>query len=129
MSGAEAMTAFAAKLRNLRRLAVEGAREAAPALEAAVRETAAAGTTPDGAAWKPTKTGARPLANAPSAVSARAVGPVVEVIVRGHHFLHHTGRARGKVVRQILPTRLTPALAAVVRRAVTRVFERLMGGA
>lgn len=127
--GAEAMTAFAAKLRNLRRLATEAAKEAAPAVEAVVRASAAAGTTPDGQAWKPTKAGSRPLANAASAVSARAVGTVVEVIVRGHHFLHHMGLARGKVVRQIIPTHLTPELAAALRRATARAFARLMGGA
>ncbi len=129
MSGADALTAFASRVRSLKQLGTLAARIAAPELQRVVRETASAGTTPDGKPWPLTKKGTAPLAHAADAVTARAIGTVLEMIVRGHYHLHHSGIARGRVLRQIIPAAITPRIADVLRRSAAKAFEQLMGGA
>lgn len=134
MSGAEGLLrALSARLRRLGRLPAELAKEAAPDVEAAIRATAAAGTTPDGVAWAPRKTdGGRALANAAQAVTAKADGASVRVTVRGIEARHHLGRVRGGVKRQILPdggAGIPDKIGAVCVAAAKRAFARIMGGA
>lgn len=126
MSGYDQLDAMIARVRSTRNLASLTARELQPQLEQQVRASAAAGTTPDGVAWTPTKAGTPPLQNAPSAIRVRALGTVVQWAVTGHHFFHQTGR--GVPRRQIIPDALTPKVAATIVAGARRVFQRLMNG-
>lgn len=108
---ADGTAALNEQIRRLRSL--EGMVErAAPGIARAVRDDitshVASGEAPDGAKWKPKADGSAPLKNAASAVRAEARGTVIVTSVEGHHALHHLGRARGGVRRQIIPTRGIP---------------------
>lgn len=109
------------------------AERAAPAIARAahdeVAKTASAGTAPDGAPWKPTKDGTRAMRNAAAAVRAEARGSVVLVSVEGHHALHHLGRAKGGVRRQIIPTRSIPTpVTNAIETVLAGEFRKTMGG-
>jgi len=130
MAAADGLTAWAAQIRGLRRLAAEAAKEAAPLVQEAVRATAAAGTTPDGTPWAPKKRGGRALANAAEHVAATAVGTVVRIVLRGADVYHQLGVGRFPK-RQVIPDRsdaLPPALARSVAEGARRAFARLTGG-
>jgi hypothetical protein len=128
MDGNAALSAFVERLRALRQLATETARAAAPLVERAARETAAAGTDPEGNRWAPTKDGRRPLANAAAAIRGVAVGSAVQLVVRGYHVFHHHGTAR-LPQRRILPEGAIPkAIGEAVRAAARLTFTRTVGG-
>jgi hypothetical protein len=127
------LSELAAKLRTAQdRVAAETAKEAAPEIEKIARATAAAGTTPDGTPWAPTKKGKRALVNAAAAISAVAgglVGDVIVLVLRGPEVFHHLGK--GSPVRQILPSRKTgiPApMKEAIRGAAGRAIRRVLGG-
>jgi hypothetical protein len=105
---------------------------AAPLVEAAVRGTAAAGTSPDGTPWPPRRSdGARALQNAAESVKAVAVGRSIRLQLVGTS----TGDAQVQAIqnakRPILPVVGRP-LPAPVNAALTvaarRYFARAMGG-
>lgn len=79
------------------------AKTAAPLVEAAVKRTAAAGTSPDGTPWPPRKDGKPALANAAAAVEAVAIGPVVQVRLVGTSTGSQTAQAIQNHTRRILP--------------------------
>lgn len=125
------MTAAAALLdemiatfRALEKLPEDVAKAAAPGVEAAVKQTTAAGQAPDGTPWLPKKDGGRALVNAAAAVTGKAVGSVIVVAVRGVEAFHHYGA--GVPRRQIIPDpgTLPPRVAEAVRAAADRVFAR-----
>jgi hypothetical protein len=128
--GYAALDAMIAKLRALGdRRAVERAAElAAPAVLAEVQKTAAAGTTPEGRAWKPKVDGGRALVHAASHITAAARGRVVDVVLRGVDVFHHKGLG-GKPRRQILPDAVSvpPAIWRAVRRACHLAFRETVG--
>lgn len=114
-----------AKLRALGTLTRDAMPDVAARVERELRKTAAAGTSPTGKAWTPTKEGTRALPNAASKITVKAVGDVIVARIDGPYALHHKGRARGGVRRQILPT---VATAAPILRAVRDVIlERANG--
>lgn len=123
-----ALDAHIARIRQLGELAKNAAPQVASALEREIGAQVAAGADPTGKAWPKTQAGTAPLRGAAKAVRVRAIGSVVVETVEGHHALHHQGRARGGVRRQILPTSGIPA---PVERAITKVvtgeFRRTMG--
>ena len=128
--GSIALNAQIAKLRRLGPALTKGG---APAVALAVRgELAAqiaAGTGPDGRAWKPTKAGTPPLRNAAAALTVRAVGTVVVATLSGVEARHHLGAVKGKVKREILPTGKIPdPVTRAITRVVTAEFEAIMGG-
>ncbi len=96
-------------------------------VESVCRRTAAAGTTPDGTKWSKTADGKEPLRNAAEHVKSAGVTLGTRVVittqVKGHYALHDLGRANGAERRQIIPDRMTPAVAeeieAPVRKAVS----------
>ncbi|MBX3218915.1 MAG: hypothetical protein KF795_00265 [Labilithrix sp.] len=122
------LDAFAAKIRRLRNLAIDAAKEAAPDVEKLVRETAAAGTDVEGRPWPPKRDGSRALANAAGAVTAVARGVAVILKLSGAYVFHH--RSKGKERRPILPeggASMPPRLAAVLRAAAARAFRTAIG--
>lgn len=112
------------------RMPEEVAREAAPLVEAAVRRTASAGTTPLGIPWRPTKRGGKPLAHASEHVTATARGRFVVVTLACHDVFHHRGGKR-LPRRQIIPDAASVGheVKAAALAAARRVFARIMRGA
>lgn len=79
------------------------------------------GEAPDGTPWPQTKEGKQALRNAAAALTVDALGFRVVAQITGPTALHHMGRSRGGIVRQILPSRRMPdalvkALGAVLQR-------------
>ena len=128
MSGDAALAAFVTRLRDLRSLATAAANDAAPLVENAIRETAAAGTDPDGRPWPPKRDGSRALPNAAAAISAVAKGTAVVVVLTGAYVYHQF--SKGKDRRRVIPdggSGLPPRVASVLRAAAERAFARVMG--
>lgn len=126
MSGADELYRMAERARALRGLGKRAAESARAPLEEAARATAAAGTTPEGVAWKPTKAGTPPLARAAAAVTVRVVGAVLQVLVRGHHFFHQQGIGRSPQ-RQIIPSAgdsIPASYAAALKGAAVEEFRK-----
>jgi len=100
-------------MRALGTLPERVAKLAAPKIEAALRASAAAGTSPTGAPWAPRKKdGGRAMAGAASAISVEAIGPVVRVKLTGPEVFHHYA-ARGETRRQVIPDTGIDAVPAV----------------
>ncbi len=126
MSADDELAAFASKLRSLKGLAPQAAKEAAPLVEAAIKKTAAAGTDINGTPWPVKRDGARALPNAAGAISAVANGAAVIVTLIGNYVFHNS--AKGPDRRRILPDSgagIPPAIAAVLQRATEQTFRRL----
>jgi hypothetical protein len=118
-----------ARVRRMPELAKRAAPDVARAVEDELARTIAAGTTPDGKPWQATKDGARPLANAANAVAVAAVGTTIHIRVTGPEARHHLGRAKGGVVREIIPTNGIPApMGAAIRDAITEHFHKVANG-
>lgn len=125
-----ALDAMQARLRALRGMAVEVAREAAPLVEGVVRASAAAGTTVEGEPWPTRRDGSRALPDAANAVTAAAVGTTIVVSLKGPYVFHNS--AEGKDRRRILPEEgrgVPPAIAKVLTKAGETVFARRAAGA
>lgn len=128
MPGLEDMVASTRALEGLPELA---AKKAAKKLEQALKATAAAGTTPDGKAWAPTKVGGRAMANASSHVRVMALGPVVRVVLEGTDVFHHYGRGKTEVRRQVIPDAgagVPELVARIVQEASDEAFAELTAG-
>lgn len=128
MNGDAALDAMIAKIRAVGGLPGAAAHEAAPLVEAAVKKTAAAGTTPDGQPWKPTKDGGRPLVNAAAALSAKAIGTVVQVTLKGVEVIHNFGDKRNPK-RQILPdggAGIPKGIVDALVEGANRAFAKIM---
>jgi hypothetical protein len=90
-------------LRKLEGFGRSIAPDVARVVEADLRRTLKAGTTPDGEKWQPTKDGEAPLQNAESALYVGAYLNKVFVRIKGPEALHDRGRARGRIERQLIP--------------------------
>ena len=127
--GELALDAMIAKLRRARMIAVEAARIAAPKLEAEIKRTAAAGTTPEGKPWAPLKySGQRALVKASEFVSAKQFGSTVALILTGAYVLHNFGTGHAEK-RRILPERGAPLperMRAICAAAAKQAFEQAM---
>lgn len=129
------LRAIAERLRKVDGLGVAVASDVAPELEKAARASAAAGGTPEGAAWKRTREGTAPLRNAAAAIRAEVSGTntaVVTLILRGHHVFHHYGsKKRGLPKREILPKaeELPEAWRKVIEKAAQARVQRTLRGA
>lgn len=108
----------------------ETSRRASPLVEAALRASAAAGTTPEGQAWAPKKSGGRAMPRAAQAVTAKPLPTVVRVILTGVEVFHHFGRGIAEVRRRIIPdTGTIPDIVAkALERAADAAFDRLVRG-
>lgn len=126
--GLTALNAHIAKVEGLPQAARRAAPAVAEALEAELRRTIAAGTTPDGVAWQRREDGGKPLGTAAKSLAVVAIGSRVFARLRGHVARHHRGIAKGGIERPILPMRLTPRLGELVRREVLEQLQAHMGG-
>lgn len=129
MTGDEALDAMIARAKALRVAGEQIAKEAAPLVEAALKKTAAAGESPDGKPWIPTKDGREPLAHAADAIEVKALGETVVVKVKGHHVFHQRGTGR-LPKRPIIPeggATIPEVVRGAMLEASHRVFERVMG--
>lgn len=98
-------------------------------VEAELRASASAGRAPDGTAWAPRKRdGGKPLANAANAISVKALGTVVLIVLTGHHVFHHFG-AGGKPARRIIPQgSIPPKLGNAIRLGFVEPFRKNVKG-
>lgn len=112
------------RLRELADTPEAVAPKVAEALKAETARTIAAGTAPDGTAWKPTQDGKQPLKGAAKALRAASSGSVALLVLEGPEVLHHEGRAKGGIRRQILPSK---KLNATAIRAVKAVITDHVG--
>jgi len=114
------LTALAARLRDVPQLGNEIAKEAAPSLLSLNKASAAAGTTPMGEQWAPTKQGKRALVHAADAITASVVGDVIFLVLSGINVFHNRRR-------RIVPskgTALPPGYRDAIFAAARRVIER-----
>ncbi len=120
------LDALIAKLRRSRDFVRQAAPAAAAAMQDALRATAAAGTTPDGAAWEPRKKdGARALAKAASAITVRAVGTVLLAKLPFPYSMHDAGHGHAPK-RQILPSGSPPAaVLEAIKGALVAAWKNL----
>jgi hypothetical protein len=128
MSSLEAMIG---SLRRMDKLDERAAQLAAPLVEAAIKATASAGTSPDGKAWAPTKAGGRAMPGAAKAVSAKALGNVVRVTLAGKEVFWHYGQ-RGAPPRPVIPlggVEPPPVVRAAIDKAIAKAFDEITGGA
>lgn len=122
-----ALDAHIARLRQLPHMAEDAAPEVASELREETARQIAAGLDPEGRPLQATQDGRRPLATAK--VMVGAVGRTIYLRLTGHLARHHLGRAKGGVVRRLIPVdRLPPKYADVIRSTLERRFGRIMGG-
>jgi len=128
VDGDAKLSDFIRRLRSMKDLAAQAAREAAPLVEAAVRRQAADGQAPDGGAWAPTKDGRRAIPNAARAITAVAKGSAVQIVLAGVYVFHHYGK--GLPERRIIPGQgaIPAPVVAALREGARRVFRRVAGG-
>lgn len=118
-----ALEEMIASARRLERLNERAAEIAAPLLEARLKASATAGTTPDGKAWAPTKRGARAMPGAAKAISVRAIGPTIRVTLEGVEVFHNFGRPGHEERRQIIPDN-GAAMPAMVREVLDEALAK-----
>ena len=131
MSGADTVREWAGRMRDLASLNRDAAALAVPRVRAAVRATAAAGTTPTGEAWVPTVDGKRPLDRVAEKIEVTADGSRLEIALRGHDVFHQEGTKRTPQ-RQVIPSPgdpIPPAVEAALKASATEAFQRTVGGA
>lgn len=127
------LDAIAARLRTLDSVGTAIAEDARADIEAEAKRTAAAGTTPYGEAWQPTKSGKRPLENAASKVSAVVSGvttAVITLVLRGVEVFHDAAKGKSLPRRQILPTpgEVPARMKEIIARSAKKIVARRMGG-
>lgn len=127
-TGSAELEAMTARIRSLGTLARDVARASVPEVEKAARKTAAAGTDPEGKAWAPRKSdGGRALANAAEAVTARAIGTVVQISLAAIETYHQRSKSHA---RRVIPDGkgLPAAIAKAIDDTARKIFDAKMGG-
>lgn len=111
-----------ARLRGIGAAARAALPEIAQEAKRVVLENVAAQRGPDGKPWPPTQAGTAALQNAGANLSAQVVGGKTILLTLGSpEARHNYGAVKGKVKRQILPTRGIPTvLAEAIRRVLVR---------
>ena len=118
---ADGFEAQIAALRKLAKLPEDVAAAIRDQLEIELKRTANAGQSPEGTAWPKNEDGSKSLAKAANELVVTVVGTTVLARVSCPYNLHHLGVARGRRVREILPTGDT--LPIPVAKAVERVLR------
>ena len=134
-SAFEALDRWMEFLQRVPELAEEAAPLIAKELETQLRENIAAGRNPYGDPWPLKKDGSKPLVNAMKAITVKAVGTVILIVLEGVEVMHHVGNARGYhggSVRQggfrrtIIPTGELPGpFRGRIRSALTETWQHL----
>jgi hypothetical protein len=132
MSDAEAFATFDAYIAGLRKLGAsfldDAAREATPLVEAEIKRTAAAGTDPYGAPWRPRKDGSRAIPDAASVVTVAARGSTLRIYVSGGAAIQN--HLAPEYRRQVIPDPYRPLPAGISRalhEGASRAFQKAMG--
>lgn len=116
------------KLGELEELDKLSAEDAKDAVEEEMSRQLRRGLSPDGKAWKKTKSGKAPLRNADKALRIRLVGKSIVMRLEGRYARHHLGAVRGKVRRAIIPTgRITAPISRALKKAISKVFAETVG--
>lgn len=124
------LEAMIARIRSLPDLVREAAPDAADAVREDLERTIAAGTEPNGSAWKLREDGKKPLATAASSMFVAPIGNTVFVRLTGHVARHHLGRARGGIYRPVIPSSGIPVrMADAIKDVLTTHFRDHMRGA
>lgn len=127
----DTLDAHLKRLRSLPAMAERAAPAIASAVERELRASIAAGTSPEGVAWAPTKDGRRALVHAGVALIVSHVGgQAIVAKVTGVEAMHSNGWVRGGIARPMLPKAGTiPApVASAIDDVLAREFSRTMGG-
>lgn len=101
-AGAAAIDEWIANIRSLPEMLNAAAPQIGQAILAEFQRTAAAGTTPEGEPWAPTKKGGRALKNAAESMSLVVSDNVIIIKITDHHVFHQFGA--GVVARRIIPS-------------------------
>lgn len=119
------------RIRSIDGLGREAAPHVARAVEAEIRRTTAAHSTPYGVKWALKQDGGLALERAMASVGVGAIGATVYVRLIGPTARHHKGTAKGGLRRQVIPDRtvIPPLMASVIRRALDEVWAERMGAA
>lgn len=133
MSNEAGFAALQRQIDRIRSLPKELVRQAGPeiakALQADTEESILRQQGPGGDRWLPTASGAPALRNAAPHVTTRAIGTVILQRVDGVEARHHSGTAKGKVVRQIIPVRKIPdPVTKAIKAVLDKVFFKIWGG-
>lgn len=124
------LAAHIARIEALGELPRRAGPRVALAVEREQRAQIARGVDPSGKPWPLTKSGEKPLQNAASAVSVAYVSGAVVIAVEGPEDLHNRGKARGHVLRRIIPSGPLPApLSRVISDTIDAERARIMAGA
>lgn len=115
-------------LRTMGDVGTQVAPAVARAFDAELHAQIRRGQGPNGEAWPKNQDGSTPLQTAD--VSVRAVGSSVVATLSGPAVLHHEGRARGRIRRQILPSsRIPDPVIRAIHVVLRDAFARRAGGA
>lgn len=131
MSGADEIDAIIARVRAIPGLARRAAPDAARAVERVLGEQLERGESPTGETWAPRRAdGGRALEDARKALAVAPIGTRLFARLTGPVARHDLGRARGGVVRKMLPASgpIPAALAKAIRDVLTTHFERATKG-
>lgn len=117
------------RLRTLPELARDVVPDVAEIVREEIERTIAQGTTPEGETWQRTREGKRPMPTAGKALRVVVLGPRVFVRISDHVGRHSLGRARGGIVRRVLPRSgsVPRAMAARIRKRLGERFREHMG--
>lgn len=136
MDGESQLDTLMARLRAVDQIGHAIATGARAGVERVVRATAAAGTTPDGEAWAPTKEGDKALPNAAAAISVVVSGTtkaVLTMVLRPPYVFHQRSKSKGKKGlprRVVLPEAengVPAAIADEIEQSAKRELARAMG--
>lgn len=131
----EGLGAVVASLREIDRVGTAIAVRAQPGVLAAARATAAAGGSPTGEAWAPTKEGRAALPNAAAAIGVEVSGAsraVLVITLPVPYVFHQRSKSKSLPRRQVIlegedgvPA---PIVDAIERAAVDVIGETMRGG-
>lgn len=119
-----------ARLRIVAKLPEEALPKVASAIGKQIDKQIHAGTDPYGKPWAPRKAdGSKPLQDVGKHIRVGIVGRTMIVrLMTRHAVLHHFGNARGRVKRQIIPSKTLPdTWAVIIEREVEKQFAKTMG--
>jgi phage gpG-like protein len=128
MSNESAFAALEAQIHRLKSVKAsvpDLARKVAEKFREVTLRNVQAGLAPDGTSWKLRLDGQRALQTAANSLTFTSIDNVIVVRVRGHVGLHHLGRGRGRILRQVIPTDEIPQPAVDAIKEV--VIEELQG--
>ena len=127
------LDAMIAAIRRLKDAPQQVAKEAAPLIEAAVRQRVASGIDADGKAWASKKDGSKALVGVKKDISVTATGGLIVVKLTGNAAWHQRSRGRtdSRPQRKILldaGAKIPDEIAQAVVTAGNRVLARMLGG-